>query len=87
VQFLDDGVAWGNSYSFAWSTGAWYWFKLAMINGVLYGKIWADGTAEPSAWMFTQAGWTDRTSGAPGLNGGSNNGATASFANFSVTTA
>jgi hypothetical protein len=85
VQFLDDGVAWGNSYSFAWTTGTWYWFKLEMFNGVLYGKVWADGTPEPAAWMFTQAGWTDRTGGAPGLNGGANDGATASFSNVTVT--
>src|SRR6202008_2981224 len=37
VQFLDDGVAWGNSYSFAWSVGTWYWFQLEMVNGTLYG--------------------------------------------------
>jgi hypothetical protein len=35
--------------------------------------------------MFTQAGWADRQGGAPGLNGGSYNGATASFANVTVT--
>jgi hypothetical protein len=84
VQFLDDQVAWGNSYAFSWSVGTWYWFKLAMNNGTLYGKVWQAGTAEPGAWLFTQAGWADRTGGAPGLNGGSNNGATASFDNFSV---
>jgi hypothetical protein len=87
VQFLDDGVAWGNSYTFSWSVGTWYWFKLAMINGTLYGKVWQDGTSEPANWMFTQSGWTDRTGGAPGLNGGSSisgTSATVSFANFSA---
>src|SRR5262249_43893296 len=87
VQFLDDHVAWGNSYAFNWSVGTWYWFKLAMINGTLYGKVWQDGTPEPASWLFTQAGWTDRTGGAPGLNGGSADGATASFSNVTVTTA
>src|SRR5262249_36795315 len=84
VQFLDDGVAWGNAYPFAWSVGTWYWFRLEMLNGTLYAKVWQDGTADPAAWMFTQAGWADRPGGAAGLNGGSYNGATASFRNITV---
>ncbi len=91
VQFLDDKVHWGNSYSFAWQVGTWYHFKLREQDGVLSGKIWADGTAEPSTWMFTQTGWTDRTAGAPALVGGSGKGtgngtgnATTSFDNVTV---
>ena len=64
VQFLDDGNAWGNTYSFNWQVGTSYWFQLAEINGTLEGKVWAAGTAEPQTWMFQQAGWTDRTGGA-----------------------
>src|SRR5262249_49324099 len=83
VQFLDDHIRWGNAYSFTWSVGTWYNFKLKMENGVLYGKVWQDGTDEPSAWQFTQSGWTTRSGGDPALNGGaaqSNNGAsTVSF--------
>jgi hypothetical protein len=71
VQFLDDGVRWGNSYSFTWNPGTWYVFKLRMQAGVLYGKIWQDGTSEPAAWQFTQTGWNNRSGGAPSLNGGS----------------
>src|SRR5207247_192222 len=67
VQFLDDGVAWGKAYRYTFSVGTWYWFQLQRNNGVLYGKVWEDGTPEPSAWMFTQAGWADRPGGAPGL--------------------
>jgi len=74
VQFLDDGVRWGNAYSYAWDVGTWYVFKLRMQGGVLYGKVWKDGTAEPAAWQFTQAGWTGRSGGAPSLNGGSSAG-------------
>ena len=89
VQFLDDGVTWGNSYTFNWSVGTTYWFQLKMSGGVLYGKIWAAGTAEPTSWMFSQSGWTDRSSsGAPSLNGGDTNtnggSSTASFSNVSV---
>src|SRR5208337_4675687 len=90
VQFLDDGVAWGNSYAFTWQVGTWYWFQLEENNGTLLGKVWAAGTAEPQTWMFQQTGWTDRTSGAPALNGGSASAtagsATVSFAAVSVTT-
>jgi uncharacterized protein YkwD len=93
VQFLNDGVAWGNSYAFAWQVGLWYWFKLQDKGGVLYGKVWADGSPEPAAWMFQQTGWTGRSSGgAPALNGGSSSAgssgnATASFDDVSVTNA
>ena len=71
VQFLDDGVVWGNSYAFTWPVGTWYWFQLEESNGTLQGKVWAAGTAEPQSWMFQQTGWTDRTGGAPALNGSS----------------
>jgi subtilisin family serine protease len=87
VQFLNDGVVWGNRYSFNWTVGTWYWFKLTTVNGVLYGKVWPDGTPEPSAWAFTQSGWSARTSGVPALNGGAalNGGtATVSFDDVSV---
>jgi len=80
VQFLHDHVAWGNSYAFAWQVGTWYWFALRQEGGVLYGKVWADGEAEPEGWMFQQDDWAPRA-GAPGLNGG-----TASFDDFAVGT-
>ena len=48
VEFLDDRVAWGNYYSFAWRVGAWYRFKLRSAGGVLYGKVWEEGVGEPS---------------------------------------
>ncbi len=71
VQFLDDGDAWGNSYTFNWQLGTWYWFQLEENNGTLQGKVWAAGTAEPQSWMFQQTGWTDLTGGAPCFDGGS----------------
>ena len=84
VQFLHDHVAWGNRYDFAWQVGAWYHFALRQEGGVLLGKVWADGQAEPAGWMFRQEGWASRA-GAPGLNGGSHAGSTASFDDFRVT--
>lgn len=87
VQFLDDMVAWGPSYTFNWSNGTWYWFKLKMENGTLYGKVWQDGTSEPSNWPYS---WTrSGRSGYPALNGGSGDAidgnGTASFDDVSVT--
>ncbi len=53
---------------------------------MLFGKVWADGEAEPEGWMFSQSGWTNRGGGGfVGLNGGSG-GSTASFDDFAVTT-
>ena len=65
VQFLNDGVAWGNAYSFSWKVGTWYWFQLEDVQGVLEGKVWAAGSAEPQTWMFQQTGWTSLKVGAP----------------------
>jgi hypothetical protein len=86
VQFLDDPGVWGNAYAFNWSTGTWYWFKLENDNGTLNAKVWQDGTPEPAAWMFTQAGWADHSGGAPSLNGGSafRSFGTASFSNLTI---
>jgi hypothetical protein len=68
IQFLDDGTAWGSSYSFTWTNATWYWFKLKMENGTLSGRVWQDGAAEPTAWPYTWAR-SGRT-GYPALNGG-----------------
>jgi len=84
VQFLHDYVAWGDSYAFAWRVGTWYRFRLRQSGGVLDGKVWEDGQAEPASWMFRQEGWAPR-SGAAGLTGGSYGGSTASFDDFAAT--
>jgi probable HAF family extracellular repeat protein len=86
VQFLDDFVTWGPSYTFNWTNGTWYWFKLRMDTGTLYGKVWQDGAAEPSAWPYQWA--RSGRAGYPALNGGSSAGgayATVSFDDLSVT--
>lgn len=70
VQFVNDDIVWGNSYSFPWELNKWYWFKLTRHTDALLGKIWADGAPEPTDWMFTQSGWSDRTRGNPALDGG-----------------
>ena len=102
VEFLDDGVAWGADLALpsgltfqAGPAAPWYGFELMVKAGALYGAVWqvATGTSSdvPATWMGSQFGWTDHTSGAPGLNGGSAgpfNGftsySTASFKRFQV---
>lgn len=90
VQFRDDYSAWGSSFSFDWQPGTWYWFTLAQVNGAYVGKIWQDGTPEPTSWMFQQAGFPARW-GMPALNGGGggeNTGSdTVSFDDVAVTAA
>ncbi len=83
VQFLNDYVAWSPLFPFDWQEGTWYHFKLRSADSVLYGKVWQDGTSEPSDWMFSQSGWDNRSGGYAGLNGGSG-GSTASFDDFVV---
>ena len=61
-------------------------FKLKMENGTLYGKVWQDGTTEPSTWPYS---WQcSGCTGYPALNGGSANtnqgSATVSFDDVNV---
>jgi hypothetical protein len=85
IEFLDDQLAWGNSYAFTWTIGTWYWFKLTSNAGTLYGKVWADGDSEPGTYPYT---WTrSGRTGYPALTGGSSNAggnSTVSFDDVSV---
>jgi PKD repeat protein len=80
VQWLDDHVVWGPSYTFGWSTGTWYWFKMKSESGTLYGKVWQDGSPEPVTWPYTWAR-SGRT-GYPALNGGSSDGVSSATVSF-----
>jgi hypothetical protein len=51
VGYLDDMRSWGPSSDFTWTTGTWYWMKLKREGDVYTGKVWADGTSEPSNWL------------------------------------
>src|SRR5207245_6328844 len=42
LQFLDDGVTWGNQYSFALNLNTWYNIQMESRGGVLYANVWAD---------------------------------------------
>ena len=83
VGFLADTIAWGNTCSYPWSYGNWYWMKFTVSGGTLTGSIWADGQRESQATVCAQSGWSYFPGGAPGLNGGSY-GETASFNNVTV---
>ncbi|MBN1411232.1 MAG: discoidin domain-containing protein [Spirochaetales bacterium] len=68
IQWLDDMVAWGPGYTFSWSNRTWYWFRVKMEDGTLYGKVWQEGSAEPASWAYS---WTrSGRTGYPALNGG-----------------
>jgi hypothetical protein len=95
LQFLDDGVVWGNQYAFNFTIGDGHWYNIKMESrgGVLYANVWAVGTTEAPTWQYVQAGWGDRTGGYAGLNGSSEgvfpnesfSGATAAFQHVTVT--
>jgi hypothetical protein len=61
IEFLDDALAWGTEFPFAWQNNVWYWLRLrhepnaASQGGVndVFAKIWlADGSQpEPAAWQ------------------------------------
>jgi len=34
-----------------WSVGEWHRVKIAVIDGVFYGKVWSDGDDEPGDWI------------------------------------
>lgn len=100
LEFLNDRVAWSSWYDAASSVslnvkvGSWYWFSMREQNGVLYGKAWADGTAEPGKWTITfnagAAGWNREGGyasvygGYAGTYGGTRSYASASFDDVTV---
>ena len=78
VEILNDTVAWSGPgpagpVEFVWNPSTWYQFYLKLEGGVLYGKVWVDGTPEPSDWTITydaaDHGW-NRTGGVASLYGG-----------------
>jgi len=71
IQFLNDQSSWGNSTGFDFEVGGWYYIQFHISeDGMLHGKIWAEGEAEPADWMLEQAHFGDPREGYPGLNGG-----------------
>lgn len=49
---------------FTLTTNTFYWMRFRLAGTVCWGKMWADGTAEPGSWMITA---TD--SGVTGVGG------------------
>ena len=90
LQWLHDFVAWGPGRVFPYEPGKWYWMKLSKSKGdptaarwiddgkepgILKGKAWHNGEAEPADWMVLWSKHDDSIGGHPGLNGGSAGGA------------
>jgi len=72
IALVDDAWGWTAAAPFAWSTATWYWFRLRRSGGLLQGRVWAVGDAEPSTWACeTTIGspFLDRTDGYPALVG------------------
>src|SRR5271157_252777 len=91
VQILYNGTE-VQQATYSWSSSSSYYFTLLVKrdpNGVAtaYGKVWLDGTAEPSDWTLFWTGGT-LTTGSPFLDGGSASagGGSASFQQVFVTT-
>jgi beta-mannosidase len=84
LRFLQDYVAWGDSCDFTCASGKWYWIKLWKSAGEMKGKAWQDGEKEPAGWMVRWSGDDEELAGYPGLNGGSYNGDSVSFAQVKV---
>jgi hypothetical protein len=80
---LDEMAAWGPSIDVQMKPATWYWFKLLEFNGVLYGKVWADGAQEPADWLLT---WTppSKKTGVPALYAGAVSNNKVSFADVRV---
>jgi hypothetical protein len=74
IQFLNDQSAWGNTASYSFEIGPWYWMQFHIdADQTLHAKVWADGEAEPNAWMLEQAAFGEARpweGSYPALNGG-----------------
>jgi beta-mannosidase len=58
--------------------------KLWKSAGEMKGKAWKDGEQEPANWMVTWKEYNTELTGYPGLNGGSYDGNSVSFAEMKV---
>ncbi|MFQ5975443.1 MAG: CARDB domain-containing protein [Candidatus Hydrothermarchaeales archaeon] len=93
LQFYNDDKEWGPSVAYSWAEDSWYWFKFkAEGTGSathVYGKVWADGSAEPNTWNIVSV-WNGGLSRDPptyiypSLNGGSGKRVTVSFDDVQV---
>jgi len=58
---------------FAWEPDTWYTMKLSVQvkegQGIIRGKLWKRGEAEPDAWTIEMTDPVPNTEGAPGLYG------------------
>jgi hypothetical protein len=87
-EFLNDLRSWGTSASVIWSNNVWYNMRFRVVNPSArngLGKVWREGTTEPSVWNNTGNFGTGaaRTRGQVGL-GGSRQADVTYFDDFTV---
>lgn len=52
VGIDESWIAWHNRVPYPdWKFGQWYTMKIALIDGILHGKIWVVGKEEPADWI------------------------------------
>ncbi len=79
VEFVNSATGQvGNVFPFAWTAGAWYWFRLQAYSDQLLGQVWADGTAEPTTMTYAQP-WSNN-GGTPEFIGGAVSNGSSGFA-------
>lgn len=71
------------SATFAYTTGTKYTMRFRIKSGILFGKVWQQGSAEPGAWTIQIADST-YTSGAFGVCGVPTSGHTCIYDTFSA---
>ncbi len=54
--------------SLSWSTGTNYWMKLRARGTLIQGKVWAEGTTEPTDWMLEATDSSLTVSGYSGIS-------------------
>lgn len=84
VIMLNEGVQFSSGFNFTWTTGVYYYMKLAVIGNRMFGKVWAASGSEPSHWMVSYLTNGSRTTGFAGLVGGSGVATNATFDEFEV---
>jgi hypothetical protein len=69
LVFLEEGIQFSAQWNFTWTTGTYYYLKLAVVGARCYGKAWAAAGSEPAHWQFFFSHTNTRTSGFAAITG------------------
>lgn len=75
----------GTAYTITLTTGTYYWFRFRIKGTSLYGRVWQDGTTEPTTWHVTATD-SGLSTGGYALLANTGTGAGISFDHFTITT-